>query len=140
MIPLVGPHRFWGHAFVQLLVRVHLAQGHHRLGFGDGVVEREVGAQAVPVLHQEVAAKTQPGCFALRLAIEHALGVRCARVRVVAALFPAEVHARVARVLVLGGLDLGGISPVLRTKPFKLAHDSMSVPSAVKWASLLQPS
>ena len=119
MIPLVGPHRFGDHAFVQLLVRVHLAQGYHRLGFGDGVVEREVGAQAVPVLHQDVAAKTQPGFFALRLAIEHALGVRRALVRVVAALFPAEVHARVARILVLRGLDLGGIGPVLAHEAFQ---------------------
>lgn len=119
MIPLVGPHRFGGHAFVQLLVRVHLAQGHHRLGFGDGVVEREVGAQAVPVLHQEVAAKTQPGCFALRLAIQHALRIRRALVRGVAALFPAEVHARIAGILVLRGLDLGGISPVLAHEAFE---------------------
>ena len=119
MIPLVGPHRFGDHPFVQLLVRVHLSQGHHRLGFGDGVVEREVRAQAVPVLHQDVPAKTQPGLFALRLAIQHALRVRRALVRVVAALFPTEVHARVAGILVLRGLDLGGIGPVLAHEAFQ---------------------
>ena len=97
-------------------MRVHLAQGHRGFGFHDRVVDREVGAQTVPVLHQDVSAKTQPGGLAVGLAIEDALRIGRALVGVVAAFLPAKVHARVARVVVLDRLDLLGIRPVLADK------------------------
>ena len=71
------------------------------------------------VLHQEVAAKTEPRLFALRLAVEHAVAVGRAAVRVVAAFLAAEVHARVAGVLVLGGLGLGVVAAVLADEAFE---------------------
>ena len=40
---------------------IGLLQGDHRFTGGNGIVQGEVGAQAVPVFHQGVRAETQPG-------------------------------------------------------------------------------
>ena len=120
---------------------VHLLQSHDRLALGDGIVQGEVGAQSVAVLHQHVPAKTEPGFFARGLLIEHAFRVGRALVGLVAALLPVKIDGGIAGIVVLGRPGLSAHrAPSLRTKLFRLAHDSMSVPSAVKCSSLVQPS
>ena len=119
VIRLVRADGFDRDAWVEFLVGVHGSQRHHRLGFGDRVVPREVGAQAVPVLHQKGPAKTELRCFAVGLPIPHALGISRALGRVVAALFPAEVHTGIAGVFVLGGLDFLRIRTVLAEEAFQ---------------------
>ena len=119
MIPLVRAHRFDVHAGGQLRVRVHLAQGHDRFRFSDRIVQREVGAQPVPVFHQRVRAKTQPGGGPVGFPIEHAVRIRRAVMRVVAALFPAKVDRRIAGIFVFGGLDLLCIRPICADETFQ---------------------
>ena len=64
VIVLVRPNGLGGDALVQLGVRIQLAQGHDRFGFADGIMQGEVRAQSVPVLHQQVRAETQLRLFA----------------------------------------------------------------------------
>jgi hypothetical protein len=119
VIRLVRAHGFHPHPGVQFLVGLDLPQRHHRLRFGDGVVQCEVGAQTIAVFHQEVPAKTQLGFFAIGLPIEHALGVGRALVRVVAPGFAAKVDRRVAGVFVLGGLHFRGVRTVFADEAFQ---------------------
>lgn len=81
---------------------LHLAQRRHRLRFGDRIMDREVGAQAVAVFHQDVPAKTQPGFFAVGLSIQHAFRIGRTPVRGVATRLAAEVDRRIAEVFLLG--------------------------------------
>ena len=98
---------------------VHLLQGHRWFAFGDGVVQREVGAQAVPVFHQRVRAKTQPGGRPVGFPIEHAVRIRRAVMRVVAPLFPAKVDRRIAGIFVFGGLDFLFVRPICADETFQ---------------------
>ena len=119
VIVLVRPDGLGRGALVQLHMLVQLAQGQHRLRFADGIVDGEVGTQSMAVLHQEVATKTQPGFFAVGLAIEHAGRIGRALMRVVAPLFTMEVHGRIARVIVLGGVNLAGVGSILANEAFQ---------------------
>jgi hypothetical protein len=116
MVGLVRAHRLGLRADVQLRVLIQLPQGHDRLGFGDRIVQGEIGAQPVPVFHERVAAKVKLRLFALGFAIQDALGIGRALMRVVAALFTPEVHAGVARIIVLGRGHLLLIPAVLADK------------------------
>jgi hypothetical protein len=91
VIALVRANGLEGYARMHLRVGVALLQGHHRFAFRDRVVQGEVGAQSIPVFHQGVRAKTQPGFFPAGFAIQHALGIGRALVRGVAPLFSAKI-------------------------------------------------
>ena len=113
MIALVRAQRFDPHACMQRLVGLDLLQRHDRLRLGKGIMDREVGAQTVPVFHQNVTAKAQLRLLAVGFAIEHAFRIGGALVRVVAPLFPTEVDREIAGVFVLGRLDFLGVCAVL---------------------------
>ena len=119
VVALVRPNGFGAHPRVQFLMRVHLPQRHHRFGFGDWIMHREVGAEAVPVFHQDVSAEAQSRLFAMGFPIQHAFGIRAALVRGVAAFFPAKVDAGIARIFVLGGFHFLRIRAVLADKAFQ---------------------
>jgi hypothetical protein len=101
---------------LQRFHRGHLLQRHHRLGFGDRIMDGEVGTQAVAVVHQHRPAKTQPGVFPRDLPIQHAVRIGPAPVRGVATLLPTEVGRRIAGILRLGDLHLGRIAAILAPK------------------------
>jgi hypothetical protein len=113
MIALVGTHRLDRHAGMQLLMAVHLGQGHDRFALRNRVVQGEVGAQTVPVFHQGVRPKIQPRFLRAAFAIQHALRIGRAPVRVVAALFPAKVDRRIAGILVFGRPHLFRVAAIL---------------------------
>ncbi len=119
VIVLVRPDGLGGDAPVQLGVSVQLPQGHDRFGFADGIMQREVGTQTLPVLHQQVRAETQLGLPAIGLPIQNAVAIARALMRVIAALFPAKIHRGVAGVFVPGRADFLGIRPVLPNETFQ---------------------
>ena len=119
MIALVGAGRLDGHACLPLLVGIGLLQGDHRFAGGNGIVQGEAGAQAVPVFHQGVRAETQPGLLPAGFLIQHAVRIGRALVRVVAARFPAKVNRGIAGIPVLGRRDLGLIRPVFADETFQ---------------------
>jgi hypothetical protein len=119
MIRLVRTQGFGGRADVQMCMLIQLPQSYDRLGFGNWIMQGEIRAQTVAIFHQNVAAKAQLGFFAFGFAIEHALGVGRALVRVVAALFAMKVDRGVAGVIVLGGLDFLLIPAVLADETFQ---------------------
>ena len=119
VVALVCSNGFGAHPLVQFLMRVQLPQGHHGFGFGNGIMHREVGTETIPILHQHVPAEAQARLFALGFAIQHALGVGAALVRVVAAFLPAKIDGGIAGVFVLGGFHLRRIRAVLADKAFQ---------------------
>src|ERR1022692_1930644 len=118
VIALVGSHGFGVGAVVQLQMLIQLLQGHDRFALGDGVVNGEVSAQSVSILHQGVSAKIQSGFLAGGLLIQHALPVGRAVVSVVATFLPVKVDRRVARIVVFGVPDFLRI-------PAILAHETL---------------
>src|SRR5271163_389300 len=119
VISLVRTDGLGVRAWVQLGVLIQLSQRHDRLGFGDGIMQGEIGAQAVTVFHERVCPKIQPGFLALGFPIQHALRISRALVRVVATLFTPEVHAGVARIIVLGRLNFLLIPAILADEAFQ---------------------
>lgn len=83
------------------------------------LVRGPVGAHAVAILHQDGLAKAPPGCLARVLAIGHAFGIGRAPVPGVATRLRAEVHAKIAGVVVLGRLHCLGVGAVLAHKAFE---------------------
>jgi len=116
VIRLVRSYRFDLHAAVKFCVGVGLLQRHHRFGVDDGVVQREVGAQAITVLHQDMSAKTQPGGLSVGLPIQHTFGIGRTVVRVIAPLFSTKADRGIAGVFIFGGLDFLVIGSVLADK------------------------
>ena len=76
---------------------VHRRQRLRRLVGGNRIVPRDRRAQSVATLPQHLGPETQLAGLARGFAIEHAVGIGRALMRVVAPPFPfpAEVHARV---------------------------------------------
>ena len=70
---------------------------------------------------RDVSAKAQLGFFAFGLAIEHALRIGHALVRVVAALLAMKVDRRIAGIIIFGGFDFLLVPAILRTKLLRLA-------------------
>ena len=83
------------------------------LGLANRIMNRKVGAQPVPVLHEDVPAETQLGFFALGLAVEHAFGIGRTLVSLVAALLPVKADGGIARILIFGRLHLLAVGAVL---------------------------
>ena len=105
------------------------------LGCAGRLADREVQQQAVAVLHQGMAHKRQPGFLARPLAQQMRLGVRGAGVRLVASALSAEIHGRVARIVVRGRRR-----SLLGAKAPGLAAASIRVPSTLKCSSDSSPS
>ena len=103
-------------ALVQLSVSIQLLQRHDRLRLADRIVNREIGAQTIAVLHQDVPAETQFGLFALGLAIQNTFRIGRALMGLVAPLFAVKIHRRIARVLIFGCFHLLLIGSVLAHK------------------------
>jgi len=82
-------------------------------------IDGERRAQTIAVLHQHMPAKTGPGLFALAFPIQHALRIGPAPVGPVAALLPPEVHARIARILLLGRLEFPRVAAVFADEAFQ---------------------
>src|SRR3974377_1333556 len=104
MVALIRTDRLGLGCAMQLSVLVQLPQRHHRLGVADRVVNRKVGAQSMSVLHQNVTTKAELGFFAFGFAIEHALGIRRALMRIITTLFAMKTYGGVTRIVLLGAL------------------------------------
>lgn len=100
-------------------VGVRPLQRHRRFALRDRVVQREVGAQSVPVFYQRVRPKTQLRGDAIPFPIQHAVRIGHALVRGVATLFPAKIHRRIAGVCVFGRLDFRDVRAVFANKTFQ---------------------
>ena len=105
-------------------------------------MQGEVGAQAIPVFHQGVRPKIQPGFLPAGFPIQHAVGIGRALVRVVAPHFPAKIDRGIAGVFVLGRRDPSLVGPVfadkaLQTRPRFLAFHPLEEIRCLAYRTIL---